>query len=263
MMRPIEANDPFEFMPAFQGVASNKALALEAIKQSRMLISSFSRSCHIPAMWSHYAARGTGVCLGFKTAVSCGVLPETDSLAICNDLKAYPVLSSITVDSIKFVPVLYMRKRIKPSDNLDAYTKSYIAACVKNISWEYEREFRLIIREDDASYVKNGYYFTKPIMTLLDSIILGPNCSVSLTYIRQFLKTNGANNLPKNIHFCQAEYHPSNFSICTPGHDDSLEDEYGEYHRKIPAEYSIGSAYSNNDIIEIYLGNRLIYKKSE
>lgn len=262
LMHPIEANDTFEFMPAFEGTAMNKTLALDIIRQSKILISSFSRSCHIPAMWSHYAARFTGVCLGFKTRITCDFQFEEGELVSNNDLKAFPVLICESDHSIIFAPVLYMKKRIRPTENLESYINSYLPACVKNISWEYEHEFRLLLKENDASYVRNGYYFTEPVMSLLDCIILGPDCKVNTFYMRKFLESKGAENLPSSISIHQAEYHPYNFNISTPGHEDSLEDSNGEYQQQTPMSLTIGSSFSDNDIVAAYIGGKPVYQNS-
>lgn len=262
LMRPIEANDTFEFMPSFEGVASNKAIALDIIRQSKVLISSFSRSCHIPAMWSHYAARGAGVCLGFKTLVSCDMMFEDSELFSCNDLKAFPILKCISNPSIVFAPVLYMKKRIIPTNNLNSYVNSFLPACIKNISWEYEREFRLLLKEEEAEYVQNGQYFTKSVISLLDCIILGPNCRVNNVYMKKFLETKASDKISRDIPIYQAEYHPTDFTIITPGHEDTLENSFGEYHEEVPTYLTTGSRYSNHSIKAIYLGDRLAYQNS-
>lgn len=262
LMRPIEANDTFEFMPTFEGIAKNKAIALDIISQSKVLISSFSRSCHIPAMWSHYAARGTGVCIGFKTLVSCDMNFEKSELISCNDLKAFPVLRSSSNQSIVFAPVLYMKKRITPTSDLNTYINSFLPACIKNISWEYEREFRLLLKEEDASYVQNGQYFTKPVISLIDCIILGPNCKVNAFYMKKFLEIKAAKEISRNISVYQAEYHKTNYNIITPGYEDTLENSFGEYQDEIPISLTIGSAFSSDDFMAIYKGDQLVYQKN-
>lgn len=260
LTRPIEANDTFEFMPAFEGSVNNKLLALDAVKRSKILISSFSRSCHIPAMWGHYADKSTGVCLGFKTKISLDFRIGDELMLNNNKLKGGPVLISISDNNIIFYPVLYMKERLKPTDNQEAYINSFLPACVKSLSWEYEHEFRLILNENEASYVQNGQYFYRPVLSLLDCIILGPNCKVSSDYMKKFWETKRSKSITQAVTVHQAEYHPNLFRIITPGYDDSLEDSNGEYKDEIPSILTVGSSYSRDDLKGVQVGETVIYK---
>ena len=260
LMRPIEANDTFEFMPAFEGSTNNKLLAIDAVKNSRILVSSFSRSCHIPTMWGHYADKSTGICLGFKTQLILNFRIGDELTANNNKLKGVPILISSSDNNIIFYPVLYMKERLKPSDNPDSYINSFLPACVKSFSWEYEHEFRLILKENEATYVQNGQYFYKPILSLLDCIILGPNCKVSVNYMKKFLETKRTKSITQTVTVHQAEYHPNLFRIITPGYDDTLEDSNGEYKDEIPAILTVGSSFSRDDLKGVQVGETVIYK---
>lgn len=260
LTRPIEANDTFEFMPTFEGSVNNKLLALDAVKRSKILISSFSRSCHIPAMWGHYADKSTGVCLGFKTKIKLAFRIGDEIMLNNNKLKGVPVLISEIDNKIIFSPVLYMNERFKYVDTQGSYINSFLPACVKSLSWEYEREFRLILKENEASYVQNGQYFYKPVLSLLSSIILGPNCKVSTDYMKKFLETKRAQSITQDITVHQSEYHPKLFRIITPGYDDTLEDSNGEYKDEIPAILTVGSSFSRDDLKGVQVGETVIYK---
>lgn len=260
LMRPAEANDTFEFMPAFEGATSNRLTALDVVNRSKILVSSFSRSCHIPAMWGHYADKSTGVCLGFKTQFILNFRTGNKLLLNNNKLKGTPVLISKGDNKIAFYPVLYMQERLKLNDNPKSYINSFLPACIKSTSWEYEHEFRLILNEEDSSYVQNGQYFYKPVLSLLDCIILGPNCKVTVGYMKKFLETKRTKSITQTVTVHQAEYHPNLFRIITPGYDDTLEDSNGEYKDEIPAILTVGSSFSRVDLKGVQVGETVIYK---
>lgn len=261
LMRPSEANDTFEFMPAFERDSGDRLTALDVVKKSKILISSFSRSCHIPAMWGHYADKSTGVCLGFRTKFILSFKIGDELMINNNILKGCPELISKKNNRIIFSPVLYMNERLCFAGNQDAYINSFLPACIKSRSWEYEREFRLILNEQEASYVQNGQYFYRPVITLLNCIILGPNCKVSLDYMKKFLETKRSKSISQTVTVHQADYHPDLFRIITPGYDDSLEDSNGEYKDEIPSILTVGSSYSRDDLKGVQVGETVLYKK--
>ena len=96
----------------------------------------------IPAMWGHYASRGSGVCLVFDRVKFQSIFkPPT---YYCNEVeyKKYKDLSAICYDKEKYSNINDFVRRNKD----DIFF-------VKTQDWKYEQEFRLIAINSDLNSI--------------------------------------------------------------------------------------------------------------
>lgn len=161
-----DLNDPFELM----------ALNLRE-GRDRSIIRNFKNSVHSetgllcfsanwtnPVLWSHYANKHHGICLGF-------------------DLKR-------TMDP-KYVK--YEPERIKAATlqtgELNDLTPDVQQAllCTKFDHWRYEEEVRVFVRLSDMALEGNLHFFPFGPNLELKEVILGTQCSVSLESIRELV----------------------------------------------------------------------------
>lgn len=265
LMHPKEANDPFEFFPSFNHRKKNYADIANMIAKSNVLTSSFSRSCHIPAMWGHYAKKGTGVCLGFTLEVTPDMITPAKEITEKNTIKKLPLFRPTNPDiHLIIAPIIYTKKRLTLPENENAFVNDYLPACIKDRSWEYEREIRLLVKKENASFCKQGHYYDNSMMDFLSCIILGPNCQVDVNYMKNFLETNTPKNFVLNDkksqlteHIYQATFHESMYTVCSEGHSDTLETEEGEYQKDVPLALYTASTFSMEGI-QVYLGGEKI-----
>jgi hypothetical protein len=143
-----DLNDPFELWSIAQPTRELRQavrMTKEQMAADRGLLC-FSRSWHSPVMWSHYADRHRGICLGFD--VSNHVTADV------RYTKTQPVLKELNEDI--------------------AYTLLF----TKFSGWSYEREVRAYVSLDERNL--NGKYFYLFGESLrLKQIIAGPLCTIT------------------------------------------------------------------------------------
>ncbi len=154
-----ELNDPFEFLsPASHDPYRRKRFiaARDGVAQRAGLIC-FSKSWHNPVIWSHYADRHRGICLGFDVW----------------DQAALPVRYS----SKRIVFPDRMFDGINPQQSDTQYFLSAITT--KFTHWRYENEVR-ILTSIDAAEKENGLLFKGFCSHLrLREVIVGATGSAS------------------------------------------------------------------------------------
>ena len=96
----------------------------------------------IPAMWGHYASRGSGVCLVFDRVKFQSIFKPP--IYYCNEVeyKKYKDLSAICYDKEKYSNIDDFVRRNKD----DIFF-------VKTQDWKYEQEFRLIANNSDLNSI--------------------------------------------------------------------------------------------------------------
>lgn len=96
----------------------------------------------IPAMWGHYASRGSGVCLVFDRVQFQSIFKRPEYY--CNEVKykEYKDLSAICYD-----------KEMYP--DIDDFVREYVddIFLVKTPDWKYEQEFRLIVINSELNSI--------------------------------------------------------------------------------------------------------------
>jgi hypothetical protein len=109
----------------------------------------FSRNWKNPVLWSHYAEKHTGICLGF--------------------------------DADDVVPVTYTAGRPhfagKLSDLTDDFTGRWLSTKFKG--WEYEDEVRTLVPLHEANEQSGLHYRSFGPHLQLKQVIVGPLCAVT------------------------------------------------------------------------------------
>lgn len=141
-------NDPFEFLGAELSTI-DKRKRLRKLKtelsEKRGLIC-FSKNWHNPVLWSHYADKHRGICLGFK---------------ISDDLP---------------IQVSYVNSRFNwPSKIDDHFARQVI--CTKFAHWSYEDEYRIFTTLEDPE--DSLYYKDFSNELNLVSVIVGSESQVT------------------------------------------------------------------------------------
>lgn len=133
-----ELNDPFEFLSVNLSDLSLRgafhAMKAEIAKKAGLLC--FSRDWHNPVQWSHYAAKHTGICLGFE-------IPDEHLGAISYSRKRL----IIETESFR------NPQQVSP----DAVIKFLYT---KYAHWRYEKEVRCFVTLEDKD-PENGLYFAE------------------------------------------------------------------------------------------------------
>ena len=161
--RLSDLNDPFELMAlSFRYGNVKKAVHdFKAEYNTQMGLLCFSEDWTSPVMWSHYAARHTGICLGFdvlRTAVE---------------------------------KVQYEEKRLLPelgeSDTPYGLTdeQKELLRRTKCHLWAYEEERRMFVSLADTIQEGNLHFRPFNENVQLTEVILGPNCERSLQDVRK------------------------------------------------------------------------------
>ena len=164
-----ELNDPFELLaPDTSDMEWRQCLSkLKSDATSLLGFLCFSRTWKNPLMWSHYADRHRGICLGFD------------------------------VSDEHCQPVTYSKERPKIAPQC---TRSGVELSQEKIiewlqtkydGWKYEDEIRVVCPLSH-SCVEDGLYFSEFSEKLrLQEVILGIGCSVPFEAIRGAAKSMG------------------------------------------------------------------------
>lgn len=184
--RIADLNDPFELLSANLG---NKQLR-EGFRAAKEQIHSengvlcFSRSWSNPVLWSHYADKHRGICLGFDVDDSC-VMPvsyETD-------------LTKFKVDAGAAKAILTQQ-----------YMKQMLTTKFRD--WAYEDEVRVYVGLDHST-AEGGLYFAEFSEKLqLREIILGARCEVPIAKAREL-----ASLFSYKVHVVKARLAFTKFSV--------------------------------------------------
>ena len=144
-----QLNDPFELWCVYQ---KNPSLR-DALRRHKQEMSyqfgmlCFSKRWHNPVLWSHYADKHHGICLGFD------------------------------IDSQCVKRVVYQPQRLHlaiPPSQEDAKQLLY----TKFVDWQYEEEWRSWIQLDERDTSTGLYFYTFDPHVRLREVIAGPLCGV-------------------------------------------------------------------------------------
>jgi hypothetical protein len=162
--RIADLNDPFELLAAELSQKRSRS-ALGTLK-SQLHDSSgllcFTKHCQSPLLWSHYADKHRGICLGFD-------IPDDSAKAIEYDADRF----DFDVEGCIGTPAAFdLTQRL-------LYTKFK--------EWAYEEEVRVYMSLD-SSTDQDGLYFADfgPNLSLRE-VILGPRCEVPIAAVRSLV----------------------------------------------------------------------------
>ena len=168
--RISEVNDPFElFAVNCKKKQVRRALkSFRDIHDARLGFLSFSKSWKNPVLWSHYADRHRGVCLGFEIAPSLqpkDIQYDTEKLRIEPDKGVLPYGNTI------------------PKDVQD------LLMVTKFAHWAYEEEVRVMLELARAKREGSLYFWPFDEQLRLRDVILGHRCSLTLDHVRTLVRT--------------------------------------------------------------------------
>ncbi|MEA2163750.1 MAG: hypothetical protein QOK37_1877 [Thermoanaerobaculia bacterium] len=152
-----ELNDPFEFFGAYLGDPDDRR-KLRQVRESageRLGLLCFSRRWDNPVLWSHYAEKHTGLCLGFEIAEEV------------------------------IAPVMYAKRRFKLQPDPLKATGAPDEESVKKLMftkyshWRYESELRTFGRLDQRDSDTGLFFATFNEHMRLASVIVGALSMVS------------------------------------------------------------------------------------
>jgi Protein of unknown function (DUF2971) len=158
-----DLNDPFELLAVNVGGRKGVRAALREWKTSlndKKGLLCFSRAWKNPVLWSHYADKHKGICLGFD--VDDSLLQSVD-YAPARVLRRFNDGIPIDLDH-KLVDVLFR---------------------TKYEHWKYEDEVRMLVNLADEKEEKGLYFHSMSRAMVLREVILGPLCDVRLDDVRK------------------------------------------------------------------------------
>lgn len=135
-------------------------------------------------LWSHYAARHRGICLGFN-------VPKTELL------------------EVKYANnrLLAQVEKVGEREDIDDPLRELLIT-TKFRDWEYEQEFRMRVPLSASLKEGHNYFFPFDENLQLVEVILGPLCELSLAGTRKIV----SQNFPSSVTF-QARLAIKSFAI--------------------------------------------------
>lgn len=187
-----DTNDYFEFFPATSKDPELDDFAKNYTRENGAFLC-FTTKMSNCAMWGNYADHFKGVCMAF-------LFPRTESLK----------------------KVMYQHERINVGDINDHNNGEVMHRLLstKDITWEYENEYRQIYEAIDASEAHDGMLLYREPMKYFAGVILGTRCPYSEGYVKAMIKRSPkkgrmkspiCNNLDKAV--TRSYAHPTEFLI--------------------------------------------------
>ena len=181
-----DLNDPFELLGCVlpeKRYRSAFAATKADLSRTRGIIC-FSRNWQNPVLWSHYADKHRGVCLGFEVPDEhlLRVIYSDDRLA--NDVLEWPSGGE---------------------QRLDLVTK---LLSLKFRHWEYEDEVRLFASLEEKDIESGLYFFNFCNNLKLVDVIVGPRSDISRAELAM-----ACGNIPSSVDAFKARLSFSEFSV--------------------------------------------------
>ncbi len=194
-----DVNDPFEL----SGVALSDRNVQQSIQKSILSTGAlcFSRSWRNPLLWSHYADKHRGICLGF----------DVSSTVEVHEPRYVENLS--VLDHRYVLEAAAQQNTLAANDPLfqDAQRVMMALLLTKFEGWRYEDEIRIwALLKPDQKY--DNLYFAELDADILPNIvILGPRCSLT-TGEREAITTS-IRGYSVSIPIVQAMLSPTSFEV--------------------------------------------------
>lgn len=164
-----DLNDPFELLAAELTDKDYRAAAKswkQDFHKTKGLLC-FSESWKNPVLWSHYADKHRGICLGFDVH------------------DEYALEVNYTKERIKV--------RFENDDPEQGLSLGFVnkTLLTKYEHWIYEKERRMFLSLDEGTKENGLYFYSFSKMLELKEVIVGPNCETPINLIKEFIeKTN-------------------------------------------------------------------------
>jgi Protein of unknown function (DUF2971) len=160
-----DLNDPFELLAVrTDGKELRKVLrnwAEEFNRDNGLLC--FSKNWHNPVLWSHYASKHRGMCLGFDVA---------DKLL--EDIR-------YTKDRLS-IPVAKNKAEVQLDES---FVRDLLRTKFEH--WGYEEEVRAFVRLGHSTVESGSYFYPFDGAIALKEVILGPMCELPIDRIRELV----------------------------------------------------------------------------
>lgn len=166
-------------------------LCVDCIKKlkSKFLIGCFTHKKTNQVMWSHYGDYGKGFVVGYKQSEIIKAVKETNEWNISelfNKVKySYKVFDATSIliksilNSIKDNHIVDYSETFISNFTSDANDDAYDNLFIKNPSWQYEKEIRLLFFDE-----KQNFNTHRPIAKIKPSVlIMGENISFANKYL--------------------------------------------------------------------------------
>ena len=160
-------NDPFELLRFELSDKAQRTAFQQFAKQisERFGVICFSRDWHKTVLWSHYAEKHKGICLGFD-------VPDHLLLSINYSATRLP----------------YKVKKSLDCDGLGENMMGQILITkFKDWEYEYEDEVRLLLALEDYKKQSGLYYKKFSNDLVLKEVILGPRCTITRSDVSKLL----------------------------------------------------------------------------
>jgi hypothetical protein len=163
--RVRDLNDPFELLAAKLGEKQFRTGLRNwraAFNESNGLLC-FSKKWENPVLWSHYAVKHRGMCLGFD-------------------------LSEDLAEEVRYIPdrlpILFI-----DSDPQKGLEESFVRDMLttKFLHWQYEEEVRVFLRLDPATVEGTSYFYSFGEKLRLAELVLGPLCELPIQEVRSLV----------------------------------------------------------------------------
>src|SRR5689334_13344415 len=179
-----DMNDPFELLGAELKTRRDKAELKQLKEETNATLGAlcFSRACSNPVLWSHYADKHRGLCLGFD----------------------------IHEDSAHEISYQGERLREVEKEFLEGECQilGHRLLTTKFEHWRYEDEVRLIVRLEDAVQERDFYFLPFSETLQLKEIIIGVRCSLTPGELAAMLAQED-----KNVEIARARLAPDAYKI--------------------------------------------------
>ena len=161
-----DVNDPFELVPSSSEKNVRQRFRIWREEFDRLYgMLCFSRSWRNPVQWSHYAAKHTGLCLGFDIPAN--------------------LLTKVQYSSTR----LQVRVDLIEADGPKAQKEMLKVLSTKYAHWRYESEMRLFTRLNDRD-PETGLYFADFSRRIsLSEVVVGPLSTVKRDELHDVLGT--------------------------------------------------------------------------
>jgi len=162
-----ELNDPFELLGVDRSLKHHRSELKLFRKKTNALtgLLCFGRTWDNPVMWGHYADSHRGICLGFE-------VPRRHLKKVFYAKN----LTQIRVELNSTGPLLNRAAKGK-------------LLCTKFHDWNYEKEWRLLVKLKACKKDESGLHFLGFSHALkLCSVVLGPRCKEEIGAVRRLTK---------------------------------------------------------------------------
>jgi hypothetical protein len=165
--RIADLNDPFELLAANLG--GDKPLR-KRIREWRKDLNKttgllcFSRDWYSPVLWSHYADKHRGICLGFE-------LREN----FAEPLSYVEGRLTVPANFLTVTPTLG-----------EPFVRQLLTT--KYLHWKYENEVRVFVKLDHGTVEHGLYFYSFSADLKLTEVILGPLSELPLDTVRTFVR---------------------------------------------------------------------------